>query len=110
MELELGWLAPNGSMYECGLMEHFSVAQDIAEKLGWKELDAEGNRVWADDFLLQHGYVHITQSALFGCEYFLIHDKHYTQAQKEWLKPRVEANWESIEKLSQFEWESENKI
>lgn len=107
--IELGWLSPSGEMHECGYMEHMAVAQDLAEKLGWHELDENMNRVHADDFLMQHGWVHITRSAFFGHEYFLLHDKHYTQAQKDWLKPRVEENWEWIEKLSQMEWEEENE-
>lgn len=108
--IEIGWLAPDGTLYECDTMEHISVAKDLAEKLGWKEYDENFNRTcWADDFLMEHGYVHITRSMMFGHEYHLIHEKHYTQAQKDWLKPRVEENWKWLSKLDQFEWKEENK-
>jgi hypothetical protein len=105
--IELGWLAPDGTMYECNTMEHIIIAEDIAKKLGWHELDTEGNRVCADDFLMQHGYVHITRSMIFGHEYFLLHEKHYTPAQKEWLKPRVIESWDFLEHFAQDEWKDE---
>lgn len=106
--MELGWLAPDGTMIECQLMEHIYVAEEIAERLGWKEIDIDGNRVYADQFLMNHGFVHITRSLLFGHDYHIFHDKHFTQAQKDWLRPRIEENLEYISKGSLISWQWEN--
>ena len=107
--IEIGWLAPDGTMYECATMEHNVVAEKLAEKIGWHELDENFNRITADDFLIKNGWVHITRQMIFGHNYLFLHEKHYTEAQKNWLRPKIEENWEDIDPLDKWDWEEENK-
>lgn len=106
--MEIGWLAPDGTMIECALMDHVATATELAEKMGWKEYDADFHRTPPDDFLMEHGFVHITRGMFFDRNYHIMHKKHYTQPQKDWLKPRVEDNWDNLNSFCQMDWGWEN--
>lgn len=76
----LGWLAPDGSFFPCNWADHVFIAEDICKKYGFNDLGKT-----ADDTIMAHGFVHITQSA-WDCEYHLFWDKHLTTIQKDFLK------------------------
>lgn len=94
--IEMGWLSPEGELIEAGYLYHISVADEIVEKR-YSTLYVEDGA--PDDWLINHGWVHISRLVMLGYKYIItwnfIH--HLTQAQKEWLKPRVEENWNWIE-------------
>ena len=100
--MDLGWLSPDGQFFMCHIMEHYATAQKLAKRYN------NGEEVeHADDWLMQNGWVHITRSMLFGHEYFILHDKSFTNPQKEYLEPLIKQNWECIDRISQIEWKDE---
>ena len=51
---DIGYLAPDGTLYECEPWEHLDLAKELATKLAGH---TSWNGVLAEDYLLDHGYV-----------------------------------------------------
>lgn len=85
-------------------MEHWAVAQQICDSLGWTcERPV--------DTLEARGYVHLTRTCLLGHKYYIIWDGHLTPEQIQFLKPIFETPDEElyipIEKMSRWRFEEE---
>ena len=94
--IEMGWLSPEGELIEAGYMDHISIADKIVEQR-YLTLYLEDGA--PDGWLIDHGWVHISRLIMFEHKYIIMwyFHGHLTQAQKDWLKPRVEQNWNLIE-------------
>lgn len=97
--IKMGWLSPEGELIEAGYMDHILIADQIIEKRYATQYIENGA---PDDWLIDHGWVHISQLRMSGSKYIFTWAfvNPLTQAQKDWLKPRVEKNWDLIEKWS----------
>lgn len=82
-EMPLGWLAPDGSFFECKYYEHVSKAEEIIELLG---IDECSIYVPVDDFLFKLGYTKICQSSLGDKQYIVYWDKRLTPYQRYYLE------------------------
>lgn len=106
--MNLGWLSPTGEFIQCALMDHLSVARDIAEKLNYPTYDSVKDKLLhPDDRLYNHGWAHITRSLLGAHEYMINWERHLTLEQKRYLEPIFEDDSILIDRLSRFEWEEE---
>ena len=77
--MELGWLSPYGEFIKCNLMDHLSVAREIADKLGYSIYDNLNDKyISDDDRLYRNGWAHITRSLLGNHEYVINWDRHLT--------------------------------
>lgn len=104
MSYETGWLAPDGTFFQCDVMDHIAVADELVEKFGYHDINCRN-----DDILMNHGWVHISIS--FFCHEFRIYwDKHLTELQKSFLKPYFEQDYMPIPAITKDEWEDENKF
>ena len=105
----LGWLSPDGKLYECGYMEHLAVADEICRQLG-VDLETVQHK---DDYLLEHGWVHLTCTTFFEHKWFVIfphNTDRLTQAQHDFLKPYVEDNIDWISDLCRTDIKYEFEI
>lgn len=91
--MELGWLSPNGEFIEVNYLEHLRVAQEIV--LNYYKIDIQDI---PDDFLMNHGWVHITINTTIDHVIHIFYTRHLTEAQKYFLKPYVEEFWQWIDK------------
>lgn len=87
---DIGFLAPNGTLYPCSSWEHLSKAVEIASKLGqsfYRGVDAE-------DYLQKLGWVVVRANdvyALVGMRHPETKKRiHLTKEQKEWLLSHYE--------------------
>ena len=88
----LGWLSPSGDFYQTEYHEHLAKAEELAKKIYQYD-----KRCAPDEELMNHGWVHITESFLGVLpELMIMFYGHLTQAQKDYLKPVVEEYWEWI--------------
>ena len=96
--IEMGWLSPEGELIEADYLNHIHVADEIIEKR-YSTLYIENGA--PDEWLIEHGWIHISRQVMLGHKYIIMWNflKPLTQAQKTWLKPRVEENWEWIEQF-----------
>ena len=99
----LGWLAPDGTFCPCGWGSHVTMAESICKQRGFSFSSKS-----ADDVLMEHGYVHLTQSFLTG-EYSFFWDRLLTTMQIAVLKPYFENSDLPISKSTQMEWEFETR-
>ena len=105
--MTLGWLSPNGELIEADYMSHIYIAEDICKKYYGLE------EVWLpDDELINHGWVHITMTTFMDHEIHIIwkFGGHLTEAQKNYLKPEVEANINWLNKSCKMDLEEEGVI
>lgn len=87
---DIGFLAPNGTMYPCSSWEHLSKAVEIASKLG----QSFYNGVDAEEYLQKLGWVVVRANdvyALVGMYHPETKKRiHLTKEQKEWLLSHYE--------------------
>lgn len=82
--LSIGWLSPDGDIYECEPYDHIELAANICRKFGYEQYGA------LDDILLKHSWVHITFSFAPYRRFHIYWDKFLTEPQKQYLKPYFE--------------------
>ena len=100
VELETGWLSPNGDFYPCGVYEHIECAREILK-------DKNANR--ADEKLLDSGFAEITISQL-GIKEWRVYWKHFlTDLQKNFLRPYFEDDMMSMGEIIRTRWNRENE-
>lgn len=82
----LGWLSPDGQLFECGYTEHLSKADEIV-----KTLTTE-NILLSDEYLLEHGWVHLTKffTLDYGWVILFPYSDKLSIDQHNFLKPYVE--------------------
>lgn len=86
----IGWLSPEGKMYDCEYMDHIDEASEIIKEYNYES----SNR--PDDILMNHGWVHLTRISFcvpfpqWGIFWKDPWWHHLTEAQKFFLKPYVE--------------------
>ena len=102
MKYETGWLGPDGTFVQCNTMEHIAVARNLVEKFGYQDFD-----ISCDEVLMNHGWVHITISMLFGHEFHIYWAKHLTEVQKQFLRPYFEQDYMPISRTTRYDWEYE---
>jgi len=100
--LQVGWLAPDGDMYECDLYDHIEMAKEICKKFGY-----EGYKS-VDDILLSHSWVHITCSLAPYRKFYIEWNKFLTEPQIQFLKPYFTN--ELINNAACIRWEQEVEI
>ena len=106
--MNLGWLSPTGEFIQCALMDHLSVAREIADELNYPKYDdIKDKLLHPDEQLLRNGWVHITRFQLGAHEYVVYWQRHLTQEQKRYLEPFFNDDNSLIDRLSRFEWEEE---
>ena len=72
----LGWLSPSGEFYQTEYYEHLEKAEELAEKIYQYD-----KKHMPDEELMNHGWVHITESFLgFSPELMIMFYGHLTQA------------------------------
>lgn len=87
--MPIGWLSPSGEFFKCDFLEHIYFAEKLAKQLGASEEDHY------DDYLLNHGWVHLTVTTFFSHGWAVIFPynvEHLTVEQHNFLKPYVEEN------------------
>lgn len=90
-----GYLAPDGTYYECEYQEHGTLAVELVEKYGLKIRRPDTNRF--ADFIKFGCYPWVdNKQGNDGCHVFMIHDMASppTEEQVEWLV----ANWSRMTK------------
>lgn len=100
--LSVGWLAPDGDMYECDLFDHIEAAANICRKFKYEE------RGSLDDILLKHSWVHITCSLAPYRKFYIEWDKFLTEPQKSFLRPYFENELVNTSACSRWEQEVDN--
>ena len=56
----LGWLSPDGQLFECGYTKHFETAEEIVKTLTTEKI------FLPDEYLLGHGWVHLTEISVIN--------------------------------------------
>ena len=100
--MQLGWLSPGGEMIEAGYLDHIAVADDIALK--YYQVDETDDL--PDEFLMDHGWVHITIS-IFDGQYHIMWYHHLTDNQKQYLIPKIEQEWNMMSDFTKIDLEKE---
>lgn len=100
-KLPIGWLAPDGDMYECDLYDHIEAAANICNKFGYERFGA------LDDILLKHSWVHISFSLAPYRRFYIEWDKFLTEPQKSFLRPYFENVFVNSSACSRWEQETE---
>lgn len=100
-----GWLAPNGTLYNCDICDHFYLASKIVKIFDYNFNSTESN----EDLLLKHGWVRITRSLMSG-EYVIYWDNFLTEYQKNYLKPYFEDDTIKISKSCRLDFEEEMEM
>lgn len=90
-EIPLGWLAPDGSFFKCQYYEHVATAEEICELLGIDRFDIYEP---VDDFLIDRGFVKISQSSIGSKHYIIYWSKHLTSVQRYYLNDYFEKEQE----------------
>ncbi len=91
--LNLGWLSPEGKLYVCDFMEHISLADQLADKYE----DYKPTHFRADDFLMEHNWIHITMTMFLGHGYSILYYEHPKPEQIRYLSPLLEEYLEFID-------------
>lgn len=99
--LKTGWLAPDGSFFECNSYDHNDEAKHIIKKIGY---ECPNNHY--DDFLMEKGWVYIGISVFLNREWRVGWNKFLTYPQKQFLKPYFEDNIPMV-CYAQCKWEQE---
>lgn len=97
----IGWLSPDGDIYECEPYDHLESAANICRKLGYKEYGA------VDDTLLNHSWVHISFSFAPYRRFYIDWEKFLTKPQKLFLKSYFEKA--DVCSSSCLRWKQETK-
>lgn len=109
IELKLGWLAPNGDLFECKYYAHLSTAEFICDNYGWEHTHIFND---CDDTLLKHGFAKIGISLLGNREYYVHWERKLTSYQRYFLNdyfiPDEELKFPmNITSRARFEFEDE---
>lgn len=107
MNLKIGWLAPNGGLYECNSYDHISTARDLVTQFGYPKIDPIEGYLQPDENLLKHKWVHIGLSSLGRKEWRISWEKFLTEAQKQVLVPYFEESEIPMNYFSQAKWDQE---
>lgn len=102
MVLATGWLAPDGSFFECHSYDHNAEAKEIVDKI---EYECTDNHY--DDFLMKKGWVYIGISSYGRHEWRIGWKNFLTNAQKVFLKPYFEESHIPVIEYAVWKWESE---
>lgn len=83
-EMPLGWLSPNGELFECNYYEHIATAEKIIDKLNisYNSFRYSGK----DDALLSLGWCKLTLSSLGNKQYHVHWERPLTTYQRYFLK------------------------
>lgn len=105
--IPLGWLAPDGTFYETEWMEHLAKASELCEEI-------YGEEVWhlPDDYLMDRGWVHVTETHLYGVKVMVMwhFSNHLTNAQKDYLRPYIEDMWHIFDSTCKYDLAEEFDI
>ena len=87
--LIIGWLSPDGKLYECDYQDHIIQAEKLCEEYNYTDI----NEI-KDDVLLSHNWVHLTMTTYITHSWMILwnYDLHLTIEQKQFLKPYIEEN------------------
>ena len=102
-ELITGWLAPDGSFYQTGTMEHLAYARELMTQY-YKH---DGYVPNEDDVLLKHGWCKITIMTFLAHGYYFVWKRHLTAEQKAAIKPIYEANRDRIVRSNRYDMDEE---
>lgn len=97
---KIGWLSPNGDLYECARYAHIEMAFQIADELNYVV------QLSADETLLSKGWVHISIS-LHPQEWHIVWDRFLSETQKQFLRPYFEESNLPVSFASQMLWDME---
>ena len=97
----IGWLSPDGDIYECEPYDHIETAANICYKFGYEQSGA------LDDILLKHSWVHISFSFVPYRRFYIEWDKFLTEPQKSFLRPYFENGFVNTSACSRWEQETE---
>lgn len=104
--LKLGWLSPDGELYECGSYDHVSEASKIIKRFDLNDVDTDFKKIPHDDLLLNKSWVYIGISCFGKHEWRIIWNKFLTQYQKDFLKPYFD-NIIPVNAVARCKWERE---
>ena len=82
---DIGYLAPDGTLFECESWEHLDLAERMVEKLTDRPF---ANRLQAEDYLLDHGFVAVRARDVYARLGYVNDDNkfhHLTEEQRQWL-------------------------
>lgn len=108
-ELNTGWLAPDGSFFQCYSYDHLEEAREIVDKLGYPDINSEGKRIHADDNLMAHGWCYIGISCFMCHEWRIGWKKFLTEYQKQFLRPYFEESDLPVNEFAVMKWERETE-
>ena len=63
--LAVGWLDPNGEMYECECYDHISYAADLVKQYKYEQIRENYRLLSSDEVLIKNGWVQIGRSGGF---------------------------------------------
>lgn len=109
-ELSTGWLAPDGSFFECHSYDHVAKAEEIIDKFGYLDISSDGERIHADDNLMSRGWCYIGISSFMCHEWRIGWDKFLTEYQKQFLMPYFKESYLPVNELSIMRWEQETEF
>lgn len=81
--LYTGWLAADGTFFPCKVYDHLETAKELCEQFNLPYQ-------YAEDALLECGWVQISISYLFEYGYHIMWYNHLTDYQKNFLRPYFE--------------------
>lgn len=92
----VGWLSPDGKLYQCDYQGHIAKAEEICKEYNYTDT----NEI-KDDVLLSHNWVHLTMTTYLTHCWMILWDYnlHLTAEQKYLLKPFIEENVRYINDL-----------
>lgn len=105
-ELNTGWLAPDGSFFECCSYDHVSTARELVDKFGYPDI-VDLQRIPADDNLMNHGWCYIGISSFLSHEWRVGWNKFLTENQKRFLKPYFEESDLPVNEFAVMRWKRE---
>lgn len=100
--MKIGWLSPEGDLFEVNHYEHYWGAICLLEKLGLKDF---GTR--PDDALMDLGYVHITVSLFWDKTIRLDWKRHLTANQIYFLRDYFNAKDFDVEPSDRIRFDKE---
>jgi hypothetical protein len=107
----LGWLSPEGKMYECEYLDHIATAEELCSKYGYTDED-----VHCDDILMKHGWVHLSMTTFFSHSWIIMWNEpwkqHLTIPQKHFLKPYIEKwkDWLDPSSITDLKYEFDGEV
>ncbi len=108
----IGWLSPEGKMYECKYMEHLAKADELILEYNY----LNNNNKSGDEILLNNHWVQLTMMTFFGHKWCIFWKdpwkNHLTSEQKNFLKPYIEKfkDWIYESCLSDLKYEFEEEV